>query len=222
MRKDWINPAINIIIIIGIFIFLTYIIQTNMSFFKTYFDLGLFGMLIFFIILILSIVVVPIAAFPLFPLASSLWGWVITGTLGVIGFTLGSVISFVIARKYGVDLVKKFLPIEKIYKLEKKIPKEHLFWTVVFFTMVVAMDGIGYILGLLSKMSLRDYTLATIIGLIPYSFALAYLGSAPYHYTILFLLLWLIILAIGVIIAYYTKEIKKRRAKKIENINPKN
>lgn len=211
MKKDWISAAVSIIIIIGLFIFLSYIIQNNLDFFKTYLDFGFIGMLVFLIILILSVVIVPVAAFPLFPLASGLWGWVIAGVLGVIGWTLGSVIAFMIARKYGVDLIKKFFPIEKIYKFEKKIPDKHLFWTVVFLTMVVAMDGISYIFGLFSKISLRDYTLATIIGLIPFTFAVAYIGSMPFYYTILFLLIGLTILAVGMIIAYYTKKRKDKK-----------
>ncbi|MDP2951147.1 MAG: VTT domain-containing protein, partial [bacterium] len=122
-----------------------------------------------------------------------------------------SVIAFMLARKYGANLVKKFLPIEKIYKFEKKIPEKHLFLTVAFLTAVVAMDGISYVFGLFSKMSLRDYTLATIIGLIPFSFTSAYLGSVPFYYTILFLLTGLAILTIGIIIAYFKKKIGKRK-----------
>jgi uncharacterized membrane protein YdjX (TVP38/TMEM64 family) len=210
MKKDLIGSVISIIIIVGVFIFLSYIVETNLTFFKAYLDFGFFGMFIFLIILILSIVIVPIAAFPLFPLASGLWGWVIAGTLGVVGWTIGSIIAFWLARKYGVNLIERFFPIEKIYEFEKRIPKEHLFLTVVFLTMVVAMDGISYVFGLFSKMSLRDYTLATIIGLVPFTFVLAYVGSMPFYYTVLFLIIGLVILAIGMMIAYLEKKMKSK------------
>jgi len=134
-------------------------------------------------------------------------------SLGIIGWTLGAVIAFTLARRYGVDLVKKILPIAKIYNFEKKIPNENLFLTVVFLRMVIPIDGVSYLFGLFSRMSLKSYTLATIIGLIPFSFVVAYLGSMPFYYMIIFLLIALIIFMIGVITAYYKKKIRKDAVK---------
>lgn len=210
MKKEDIKSAINLIFIIGLFIFLSYLAQNNLDFFNKYLDAGFLGMLVFIIILALSDIFVPISAIPLFPLASGIWGWVIAGILGVIGWTIGSIIAFILTRKYGIDLVKHFLPLKEIYRFEKKIPEEHLFLTVVFLRMVIPVDGVSYLVGLFTKMKLKSYTLATIIGLIPFSFVVAYIGSIPFYYEIIFLLMALVIFSIGLLIAYYKKRKKEK------------
>ena len=144
-----------------------------------------------------------ISAIPLFPIASALWGENITALLGVLGWTIGAVIAFVIARKYGVAIVGKMIPLKKLYKFEKKIPTGNLFFTVVFIRMVLPIDGLSYVLGLFSKMSLKSYTLATVIGLIPFCFVFAYLGAIPVYYQIIFLMIGLGVFLIGFLIAYY-------------------
>lgn len=208
MKKEWIDSIVRIAIIIFLFIFLSYILQNNLDFFKKNLDFGFFGMLIFVILLVLSIVVAPVSALPFFSIASNMWGWITAGILGVIGWTLGSVIAFVLARKYGVELVKKVLPIKKIYTFQGKISEEHLFWTVVFLTMVVAADGISYFFGLFSKISLRNYTLATIIGLIPFTFAAAYLGALSFNYMIAFFTIAMIIFIMGWFLLDFIKKKK--------------
>lgn len=211
MKKEWIDSVISITIIIFLFVFFSYIIKNNLDFFKTYLDVGFLGMSMFVILLILSVVFVPFSAIPLFPLASGVWGWITAGALGVIGWTVGSVISFLLARKYGVELVRKVLPIKKIYDFEKKIPEKNLFWTVVIITMVLSIDGIGYVFGLFSKMKVRDYTFATLIGLIPFSFVVAYLGGMSFDYTIIFFIIGIMVIAAIWLASYFRKKIRNKK-----------
>ena len=103
------------------------------------------------------------------------------------------------------------------HKFEKKVPEENLFWTLVFLRMIIPIDGVSYLFGLFSKMSLKSYTIATIIGLIPFSFAVAYMGSMPIQYQIILGLIAGIIFMIGILIAYY----KKRGFRNLEKIKNK-
>jgi len=208
MGKEKIKSIVGIILIITLFILLSYLSQTHIDFFKRYVGVGIAGMLLFVLVVFLSIILAPLSSIPLFPLGSSLWGWVITGILGTVGWTLGAVVAFMLARKFGVPLVRKVLPIKQIHKFEKKIPTKNLFWTIVFLRMVTPIDGVSYLIGLFSNIRLRSYTLATIIGLIPFTLITAYLGSTPFYYQILFASIALLIFLIGVLIARFRN--KKR------------
>ncbi|MEM3113344.1 MAG: VTT domain-containing protein [Candidatus Pacearchaeota archaeon] len=213
IKKEQINSIIGITVIILFFITTSYIVQQNLDITIAYFDYGYFGMVVYVLLTSISIVIVPVNVIPLMPLASGLWGWFVTGILSVIGWTIGAVIAFLLARHYGVELVKKLIPIEKIHKFERLIPEKNLFFTVIFLRMVVPVDGLSYLLGLFSRMSLISYTLATFIGLIPFSFIWAYAGTLPLLYQLFFLVIAFVVFIFGVFIANYRKKLKEKREK---------
>ncbi len=201
MDKQKRNSIIGVIIIIALFLISSYFVQKNIDFFTNKIDVGIFGILIFVLIVTTSIVLAPVSVIPLFPIGIGIWGWYITAILAIIGWSIGATIAFLLARKFGVGLVKRIISIEKIHKFEKRIPDRHLFLTVVFLRAVIPVDGVSYLFGLFSKMPLGQYVLATIIGLIPFSFGISYLGTIPVAYQIIFILIACIIFAGGIIIA---------------------
>ncbi len=201
MNKEKLKSVLGLLVILFLFVFLTYIVQTNLDKIEPYLGTSFLGMFLFVVIVALSIIIAPVSSVPLFPLASALWGWIIAALLGTLGWTIGAVVAFLLARRYGINLVKKVLPLDKIYKFEKKIPEKNLFFTVVFLRMVTPIDGVSYLFGLFNKMSLKSFTIATIIGLIPFSFAIAYVGSISIYYQAFVLLIALMIFIIGLIIA---------------------
>jgi uncharacterized membrane protein YdjX (TVP38/TMEM64 family) len=208
MKREKINSILGIAFILILFAFCSYLVQSNIELVQSYLYAGFLGMMVFVILVILSIVIAPVSVVPLFPLASALWGWQTAGLLGTIGWTIGAVIAFALARSYGVGLVRKLLPIKRIYQFEKKIPEKNLFLTLVFLRMVTPMDGVSYIFGLFTNMTLRSYTLATLIGLVPFTFVVSYMGSMPFYFVILFLSIALALLALGLLVAYYKKNKK--------------
>lgn len=216
---DKTKSIIGIIIIVILFIFFSYIIQKNIEFFKDLIGTSFFGMFLYVIIIITAIVVAPVSAIPLLPIVSNLWGWVLAGILSIIGWSIGALIAFVIARKYGVRIVKKLIPLKKIGNLEKKVHKKHIFWSIVFLRMVIPVDILSYVLGLFSKIKTKDYILATVMGIVPHAFILAYLGRMPFYYQIIIFLIVIIILLIGFIIKnkIRKKGNKKRKKKKKRN-----
>ena len=153
------------------------------------------GMTVYVLITVAAIVIAPISTLPLLPIASNLWGWVTAAILSIIGWTIGSLIAFALARKYGVSLISKFISIEKINKFERMVPKENFFWSVVFLRMAIPVDILSYALGLFSKIKTKSYFFVTLIGVTPFAFVFAYAGKMPFVYQILALLLaWVIIL----------------------------
>ena len=208
MDRERVSSLIGIVLIILLFVASSYFAQKYVDEFGVMFERSFVGMLVYVFVSVVSIVVAPVSVMPLMPLASTLWGWKVAGVLSIVGWTVGAVIAFVLARRYGVPLVSKLLPMKSIYKFEKKIPDEHLFLTVVFFRMVIPVDGLSYFLGLFSKMSLRSYTLATLIGITPFAFVLAFVGTIDFYFQMLFLSLALFIFLIGLLIALKRSERK--------------
>ena len=81
-----------------------------------------------------------------------------------------------------------------------------LFLTVVFFRMVIPVDGLSYFLGLFSKMSFKSYTLATVIGITPFALVFAYAGGLNIYYQIGALAIAFLIFLIAVLIGNYRKK----------------
>ena len=173
------------LVIVLLFILSSYLVRENIEFVKSLIGNDFLGILIYILITITAIVIAPISMMPLIPVASNIWGRVPTAIILIFGWTIGSIIVFWISRKFGVPLIKKFVSLEKINKLESKIPKENLFLDIVLLRMIIPVDILSYALGLFSKVKFKIYFLATIIGLIPFAFVFSYLGTIPFYYQIL-------------------------------------
>jgi len=201
-----IKAILEILVIVVLFVLFSYIVQTNMEFFKELMGKSILGMFIYIFIAITAIVIAPVASLPLMPVASSLWGVALASALSVIGWSIGSFIAFIIARKYGVSIMKRLVSLNEINRFEDKIPQENVFWSVVFLRMIIPPDILSYALGLLSKMKTSSYMFATVIGLIPFAIVWAYIGLIPFQFQILVLLIAILILLVGF---YIRKKYKK-------------
>ncbi len=202
--KQKLKAFFSALFIISLFILVSYLVKQNIDFLQNIIGNSFYGILTYILIVILAIVVAPISMMPLIPLASNLWGVYYAAIFNIIGWTLGSFIVFFISRKYGVPLIKKFVSLEKINKIEKKISKEEVFWGIVVLRMITPVDVLSYALSLFTKVKFRTYAFATIIGVIPFAFAFSYLGTVPFYYQIAGFIL--IGLAITLIIEFYKKK----------------
>ncbi len=207
--KEKIRSTIGIFIIIIFFIFSSYIIQANFINVRSLLENNLAGMLAYILILVIATVIAPVSAMPLLPLASNIWGWFLAALLSIAGWTLGAIIAFALARKYGAPLVKRFISLDKIAKWENKIPKENIFWSIVFLRMAIPVDILSYVLGLFSHIRFRTYAIATLIGVSPFAFVFAFLGSLPFYYQIIALFFALLIILTGLLIALRYKKRRK-------------
>jgi len=156
------------------------------------------GMLVYVFLAFITTVVAPLTSVPLIPLASALWGWQVAGILNLVGWGLGSYIAFKIAQRYGRPVVKRFVSLEKIEKYENRMPKEHIFWTIVFLRIIIPVDLLSYALGIFTKVNINVYIAATLVGMAPGSFILSYVGTVPFKnqmvfFGIFFVIIWIII-----------------------------
>ena len=96
--------------------------------------------------------------------------------------SLGALISFLIARYLGRDAVSKILKSKgTLQGMDEKIGNNG-FYSVLLLRLVplFPFNGLNFGLGL-TKVSFRDYTLATLLGMLPGTFVYTSLGSAGRH-----------------------------------------
>jgi len=177
-NKNTILSILGIATILILFILASFIVHTYESEINMLTERGgAFGMIAYIFIVVLAIVIAPISTVPLIPIASSLWGWFMAGVLSITGWAIGAQIAFHLARRFGKPLVEKLISIEKLTKFEERFSKEHIFWTIVFLRIVIPVDILSYAIGLFSNIKSSIYFFATVIGILPFAFVLAYAGT---------------------------------------------
>ncbi len=209
--KNYLKLSLGGILVLIVFILVSYLLQIYSDSFEHLMNVGIPGMIIYVSIAIFATVVAPVSAMPLLPVAVYLWGPITAALLSIIGWTTGAVIAFLIARVYGVKLVKNFIPLEKIQYYENFIPKSQEFLGIVAMRLFLPVDILSYLLGLFSKIDVYTYTLATIIGVTPFAFVFAYIGTMPISFQIFSFIIGGIIFMI--MFYFYFKKFKKNLGK---------
>lgn len=137
-------------------------------------DNSLLSISVFVFLIVLSTVFAPLTVLPIVPVVALFFGSFNTAIYTMSGWIIGSAISFWIARYLGKPVLDKFVSKKEILKYHKYVPEDIHFWWVVFLRMIIPVDVLSYLIGLLTKMSMKKYLLATVIGVIPFSFIFAY------------------------------------------------
>ncbi|PIP73799.1 MAG: hypothetical protein COW88_00775 [Candidatus Lloydbacteria bacterium CG22_combo_CG10-13_8_21_14_all_47_15] len=146
---------------------------------------GIAGMASYVFVATIATVIAPFNALPLIPIAVSLWGSFVTALLSLLGWLLGAVFAFWIARRYGAVVVKKFIDLRRAEEIERMLPDRHILWALIFLRMALPVDILSYALGAFTNVRFRIYFLATIIGMTPFAFIFAYAATIPIEYQIL-------------------------------------
>ncbi|OGC86189.1 hypothetical protein A3D70_00495 [Candidatus Adlerbacteria bacterium RIFCSPHIGHO2_02_FULL_54_18] len=143
---------------------------------------GMFGFIL--LIAVFVVFVIPLDLVLLVPLGTAAWGPVPTALMSIAGWTLGAAVAFGVARRWGAPFVERIVGMRRVRLLENRVPKKHLFGTVVALRMLVSVDVLSYALGLFSTMSWPRYIAATALGVAPFGFYFAYAGTLPFWYQI--------------------------------------
>lgn len=142
------------------------------------------GVFLYIVLNVLDAVLAPGATLPLIPVAVHAWGHVMAALITTAGWTAGSLIAFLIARRWGSPIVRKLTSMERLRGMKRYIP-EDLFVSIVVLRLVMPMDVISYLVGLFTDIGWSKYVAATALGLTPSAFVLAYLGKLPYAYDLI-------------------------------------
>ena len=215
IKNPWFKIAAIVVILGAIFLVLRFL---NINFsalnerdFKKWVEsLGFWGPLLYIIIYTLR----PLILFPaalLSAAAGIIWGPALGFLYLQIAANISSTVEFLLARYFARDLVERYLK-GKLSNLDQKIEK-HGFLTVLLIRLIpnLAWDIQNFSLGL-TKVKFKDYFLATLMGIMPGSFAFVFFGSSLIRVLFNPKNFWIIIVAalffIGV---YYLQRYLKRR-----------
>jgi len=142
------------------------------------------GLFLYLLLNIVDAVVAPGATLPLIPVAVRVWGRVLAALATTAGWTSGSLIAFLLARRWGVPLVRRLTSLSRVQAMRRYIPRD-LFWSIVVVRLVMPMDVVSYVLGLFTEITWPKYAAATALGLTPSAFVLAYVGKLPNAYEVI-------------------------------------
>lgn len=169
----------------------------------------------------LSVVLAPLTIAPIIPVASVVFGSFLAGTYSIIGWTLGSITAFFIARHIGKPILKKFVSLERVKEYESYIPEKMEFWAILLLRVAVPVDVVSYALGLFSSVKTWKYALASFFAFLPFAFVFAYVGGALIYKDLTLLLSLIgVSLVLFLVVAYIfyhhdgLREKLKMRAKK--------
>lgn len=136
------------------------------------------GTISFILLFALVTVIAPLTALPLIVPASAIFGPFLTSIYSIVGWTLGAMVAFLLARHLGKPILKTFISLEKLEKYEKYFSGNIEFFGLVLLRFILPVDLLSYAVGLLSKISFKKYTLATVLGIAPFAFIFSYIGDA--------------------------------------------
>ena len=140
-------------------------------------SLGPMGPIVFILIMAVAIVVSPIPSLPLDLAAGAAFGPFLGTTYAVLGAEIGAILSFLIARALGREVISRLLKTDVVFC--SKCSDHHLAGLVFLSRLlpVFSFDIVSYGAGL-TNMTLKSFALATLVGMIPPTFALTYFGSS--------------------------------------------
>jgi len=179
-KKETYKQWIPLVFVIVLFVLISYFTQQNTQAIKEIISSGgSLGIFIYILITIIAIVAAPLTSIPLIPLVVQVWGIFLTSIFSIIGWTIGSLGAFWVARTFGVSIVSKIESLEKIRVIAKKIPEKKTFWYMIFLRMTIPVDILSYALGLFTNVSWKMFFITTFLGVIPVTFLFAHVGFLP-------------------------------------------
>lgn len=138
--------------------------------------LGSLGIIVYISLIALAVVMSPIPGAPLTVAAGAVWGTFLAGIYSVIGGFLGGLIAYFIGQSLGRTAV--YTLTGKVIYFTKDRGEIYL-GCLIFMTRllpVLSFDLISYGAGI-TGLSLPIYATATLLGMIPSTFFLTYMGA---------------------------------------------
>jgi uncharacterized membrane protein YdjX (TVP38/TMEM64 family) len=168
-----------------------------------------------FIVLYALFTIAFLPAAPLTVLAGLLFGAVPGTIYTVIGASVGAVSAFSVTRFFGAAVVERLLAsrMQQVQQYNERLA-EHGFKTVLLLRLIplFPFNGLNFALGV-SKVTARDYTLATVFGIVPGAFLYALVGASILTRSAANIgIAVLAVLAFG-IVTYYLRDYVRRYVK---------
>lgn len=179
---------------------------------------GIWGKLIYVFCMIFQIILAVIPGEPLEMMAGYAFG-AIPGTLLCMGAaSVGSLMVFMLVRKYGMRVVELFYPAEKIENLKflKTSPKRTVLFTFIFVIPGTPKDLLCYFAGL-TDMKFVHFLLISSIGRFPSIITSTLsgdaLGTQRYIHAVVILVIVAVVSLLGLLIYRFVCKRHERREK---------
>lgn len=140
-------------------------------------SLGPWGPLATTLLMIVQAIAAPIPAVLVTWTNSLLFGPFWGGVLSIVSATLAAVLCFLLARAIGEPLVRRLVG-ESVWRKTNTFVERHGIQAILIARLVpvVPFDPISYVAGL-SRMRLRTFAWATLVGQVPAGMTYSYLGQ---------------------------------------------
>lgn len=145
------------------------------------------GALLFLLLSALSAMLAFFSSTVLVPVAIPVWGKLACALLLWLGWILGGVCSYAIARFWGRPVVRRLTSAKGLARYEERISRHTPFGLVLLFQLAVPSEIPGYVLGL-ARYGLRRYLMILALAELPYAVGTAYLGESLLEQRIVLLL----------------------------------
>lgn len=146
--------------------------------------------IVFFVLMAAVAVIIPVwSNIFLLPFGVIAWGAFITALLCILGWWIGSLISFAVARRYRELLIQKYPSLASHQFIDSLISNKHQSLSLIFLRMTIPVDVLSYALGLFSKkVSWKENAITTVLGITPFAFVFSYLGELSMNVEVIILL----------------------------------
>jgi uncharacterized membrane protein YdjX (TVP38/TMEM64 family) len=152
------------VLVIGLFILASWISHIYVDELSKSTLSGVYGKLGYVILSIFGALLAGISSTPLIPLALAIWGVGSTIFLTAIGWTIGSLGAFLLARRFGKKLVCRLVNVCDLEDYKSRIKTKGLFFKLLIARIFLPVDILSYAIGLFTKMSWISFTISTFIG----------------------------------------------------------
>ncbi len=179
MKNSYIYYIVGTVLTVLGFVLLSEVSQQHNGFLEGFVhQAGLVGIFSYIGLLIVAVVIAPISTFFLVPVAANSWGPLLAAVYTVLGWTIGSMIAFYLARRYGLKWVGKMEKVKRMREIEVAIPRRHVFIFVTLLRSTIPVDILSYALGIFSTIGYRSFLFSTIIGITPFTLLLTYASTS--------------------------------------------
>lgn len=141
---------------------------------------GLLAVVLFVATSAIAVLLPVLTNLPLVPFAALAWGPWWTAALLLLGWVLGAVASFALARSASAFVAGRFPSVRRHADIDRLIDPRHRLLSLVMLRMTFPVDVLSYALGLFSRQTrARDNALSTTIGGAPFALLFAFVPGLP-------------------------------------------
>jgi len=140
---------------------------------------GDWGIVIFITACILGAVIAPIPSVALVPIAVSAWGSFATALFTTVGWWIGAILAFHLAKKYGRTFVMKMVPLDRAEKIVSRVSGKNQFTVLTLLFVLLPGDILSYAVGIFVPVRMATFISASFLGILITSFVFGYGVALP-------------------------------------------